>query len=191
MRGSSFGRLRQLKQSKTMICSVCQRKIDDSSTVCPVCGKRLAPSRQSAPPPVSPSPSGPSESGNCHGSGSAPTGGMTFGRAIGTCFFKYFDFSGRASRAEFWYWCLFTALCGSACLLLELEGFYVLYSFAVCFPGLAVAARRMHDSGHTGWNCLWIFTGIGAFYVLHLYLKPTETVPNKYGPPPQSRDFAG
>ncbi|MCM1293793.1 MAG: DUF805 domain-containing protein [Bacteroides sp.] len=28
--------------------------------------------------------------------------------AVKVCFAKYFDFSGRASRAEFWWWILFT-----------------------------------------------------------------------------------
>ena len=33
---------------------------------------------------------------------------MGFGQAVGTCFQKYVDFSGRARRSEFWWWQLFS-----------------------------------------------------------------------------------
>ena len=32
---------------------------------------------------------------------------MTFGDSIKTCFSKYADFNGRATRSEFWWWVLF------------------------------------------------------------------------------------
>ena len=35
---------------------------------------------------------------------------MDFSSAISICFKKYFDFSGRASRSEFWYFVLFVSL---------------------------------------------------------------------------------
>jgi len=35
---------------------------------------------------------------------------MTFGESIKTCFSKYADFSGRASRSEYWWWFLFLVL---------------------------------------------------------------------------------
>lgn len=34
--------------------------------------------------------------------------------------------------------------------------------------------ERLHDTGHSGWNYLWVFTGIGAFYVLYLIVQPTN-----------------
>jgi hypothetical protein len=37
---------------------------------------------------------------------------MSFGEAIQTVFRKYAEFTGRAGRAEFWWWALFTALVG-------------------------------------------------------------------------------
>ncbi len=35
---------------------------------------------------------------------------MTFGESIKTCFAKYADFTGRASRSEYWWWFLFLVL---------------------------------------------------------------------------------
>ena len=39
---------------------------------------------------------------------------MSFGEAIQTVFRKYAEFMGRAGRAEFWWWALFTTLVGGA-----------------------------------------------------------------------------
>lgn len=40
------------------------------------------------------------------------TAPMTFGAAITTVFRKYADFTGTASRAEFWWFALFSTLVG-------------------------------------------------------------------------------
>ena len=37
---------------------------------------------------------------------------MTFGQSVSTCFNKYCCFTGRASRSEYWWWFLFTAIIG-------------------------------------------------------------------------------
>jgi uncharacterized membrane protein YhaH (DUF805 family) len=37
---------------------------------------------------------------------------------------------------------------------------YILYALAVMVPGCAVAVRRLHDTGRTGWWLLWV----GAFF---------------------------
>lgn len=44
---------------------------------------------------------------------------MTFPDAIKTCFGKYFTFSGRASKAEFWYFVLFTFLASIAFSIID------------------------------------------------------------------------
>ena len=37
---------------------------------------------------------------------------MSFGDSITTCFIKYVDFNGRATRSEFWYFYLFLTIIG-------------------------------------------------------------------------------
>ena len=73
---------------------------------------------------------------------------MDFGTSIKTCFSKYVDFSGKASRSEFWWFFLF-------CLILDLvlscTGFGAILSLVLLLPQLAVGARRLHDIGKSGW----------------------------------------
>ncbi|WP_298837681.1 DUF805 domain-containing protein [uncultured Roseobacter sp.] len=92
---------------------------------------------------------------------------MTFSQSIITCFQKYFTFSGRASRSEYWWFFLFTVLGGFVAGLLEgfinaaagtpggptlLSGAFNLATF---IPGLAAGWRRMHDSGRSGLYLLY------------------------------------
>jgi len=72
---------------------------------------------------------------------------------------KYAVFSGRARRAEYWYFFLFNILI--AILINLISGAIFknniiggLYSLAVFIPGLAVGVRRLHDTGKSGWYLL-------------------------------------
>ena len=103
---------------------------------------------------------------------------MTFKKSIITCFQKYFTFSGRASRSEYWWFFLFTVLGGFAAGFLEgfinaasgtpggptlLSGAFNLATF---IPGLAVGWRRMHDSGRSGLYLLYpliAMVGVAVF----------------------------
>lgn len=69
---------------------------------------------------------------------------MTFGESISTCFSKYADFTGRASRAEYWWWVLFTVLVAIATGIVS-DKLSPLFSLATLLPSLAVGARRLHD----------------------------------------------
>jgi uncharacterized membrane protein YhaH (DUF805 family) len=52
-----------------------------------------------------------------------------------------FGYLGRASRPEYWWWVLFTALVA----IIPLS---ILVTF---IPSLALASRRLHDIGKSGW----------------------------------------
>lgn len=75
---------------------------------------------------------------------------MTFQSAIKTCFQKYFVFSGRASRPEYWIFAgfLFLAQIFSFVIAHIVAGIFAL---ATVTPGLSAAVRRMHDAGRSGW----------------------------------------
>ena len=101
-----------------------------------------------------------------------------------------FDFKGRASRWEYWG----GSILGGYILLLFLVMLYAatLYSFfgelisGILFIYIVIAAfscqvRRLHDVGKSGWNLLWNITGIGALYILFLYVQPSEPKNNKWG----------
>lgn len=81
---------------------------------------------------------------------------MTFTESVQTCFRKYADFNGRATKSEFWWWVLFAVLVNiSAQILGDIPAAMV--SLAILLPYLAVTARRLHDIGKSGW---WQLVGI-------------------------------
>lgn len=93
---------------------------------------------------------------------------MNFGTAISRCFNRYATFAGRARRAEYWYFVLFTWLGGVIASILDaftgvasavgvLNG---IFSLLIILPSLAVSVRRMHDLDRSGWWLLAPSAGI-------------------------------
>ena len=75
---------------------------------------------------------------------------------------KYADFTGRAPRAEYWWYALIAGIVGFVVGLLDVRligppifgsygPFGLTFVAALFTPGLAVTVRRLHDSGHSGW----------------------------------------
>ena len=88
---------------------------------------------------------------------------VTFTDSIRTCFVKYFDFSGRASRPEFWWFFLFAFL-AQAVLGLVLPGVAFLVFIS---PFLAVSVRRFHDTGRSAWwLMLYLASGLGSLILV-------------------------
>lgn len=118
---------------------------------------------------------------------------MSFSEAIRTCFSKYADFSGRAGRAEFWWWFLFGMVVQLAFYIpfaitrnVALGLVYFLLAVALLLPNLAVCVRRLHDTGRIGW---WILIGlipiVGPIVLIVFCVAPGSQGPNGYGPPTQ------
>lgn len=104
---------------------------------------------------------------------------MSFGESIQTVLRKYAEFTGRAGRAEFWWWTLFNVLVLSALNVLNVfpvgENAYLgsvlagLWSVGVLLPNLAVAVRRLRDTGRDWGNIFWILVPIAGLIVLVVY----------------------
>ena len=77
---------------------------------------------------------------------------MSFTEAIKTCFRKYANFRGRAGRAEYWWFFLFTAIVA----VIPYAGFI---SLGLLPPYLAATVRRLHDTNRTG-RWLWLLAGV-------------------------------
>lgn len=96
---------------------------------------------------------------------------------------NYANFNGRARRSEYWYFVLFNFLISivlgfiGGAIGFELIG--TLYSLAVLLPSLAVAVRRMHDVGKSGWFILI------PIYNLILACTDSQVGENEYGPNPK------
>lgn len=87
---------------------------------------------------------------------------MTLVDSIRTCFQKYFDFSGRASRSEFW-WFFLCATIAQWVVGIFLPGILFLLLIS---PFLAVSARRLHDTGRSAWWLLSYLASGAALVVL-------------------------
>ena len=120
-----------------------------------------------------------------------------FGEAIRRGFRNYATFSGRATRAESWWWVLFTVLAGIMLAVVDTVtgtmGMFgdsgllgQLFELAVLVPSLALGARRLHDINRTGWWLLLIFAIVIGWIVLIVWaIKQGDKGPNKYGPDPR------
>ena len=112
---------------------------------------------------------------------------MTFGQSISTCFSKYADFSGRASRSEYWWFYLFCLILNWGASIVDAVGgsggFLSIAVILVTFlPQLAASARRLHDTGRSGWVYLLAFTCIGASPVIIWWASEGEKQANRFGP---------
>ncbi|MBJ3763915.1 DUF805 domain-containing protein [Maribius pontilimi] len=111
---------------------------------------------------------------------------MTFSQAVRICFSKYFTFSGRASRPEYWWFALFV-FAGSFVagifdgmifgfspvevapneISYESDGpLAAIFSLVTLVPILSAGWRRMHDSGRSGLHLLYpliVLIGITIF----------------------------
>lgn len=95
---------------------------------------------------------------------------MDFTAAVRSCLFKYAVFTGRAPRSEFWFFTLFCWVLSAAAEVIAGDHVSELLDILLLLPNLAVAVRRLHDTGRSGWwlliICLpiigWIFWLIWA-----------------------------
>ena len=115
---------------------------------------------------------------------------MTFQQSIQTCLNKYADFNGKASRPEYWWFFLFTLIVGVITGILDeviFSGFTetvgtgplrLLFNVAIIVPGLAVGARRLHDTNRSGWWQLLWFTVLGIPVLIIFMVLPSREEEN-------------
>lgn len=94
---------------------------------------------------------------------------MNFQESIKACFSKYATFEGTASRSEYWWFFLFLFLGGMAASIIS-DKLAALFYIATLLPSLAAAARRLHDTGRSGWWQLIALIPVVGFIVLLVFL---------------------
>mgnify|MGYP001376233442 FL=1 len=119
---------------------------------------------------------------------------------------NYSNFSGRASRKEYWMFFLFYMIFAIVAMVADNflgtdftvgEGYYavsmgygwiyVLFMLALFIPTIAVMVRRLHDVGKSGWWWLINFIPlVGAIWFLVLMCTDSNPGDNKYGSSPKA-----
>jgi len=111
---------------------------------------------------------------------------------------KYAEFGGRARRKEYWMFALFNIIfliaaliidniIGTTISVLHYGLFYIVYALAMIVPGIAVAVRRLHDVGKSGWlYFIALIPIVGAIWLLVLFCTDSDASENKYGPNPKA-----
>ena len=112
---------------------------------------------------------------------------------------NYAGFRGRAGRKEYWFFTLFSFLVTIALVILDLIIFELssgtlfgmfagAYSLGVFIPTLAVAFRRLHDTGKSGWWLLINFVPvIGILITVVLFVLDSQPGDNRYGSGPKKQ----
>lgn len=115
---------------------------------------------------------------------------MSFGEAIKSFWSKYATFSGRARRSEYWYAWLFVSLIAAAVAIVapghdgDSSAASNLWSLATLVPGLAMGARRLHDTGRSAKNLWWLLLPVVGWIILLIYvLEDSKPGANEYGEP--------
>lgn len=133
---------------------------------------------------------------------------MSFTDAVRICLrTKYATFDGRASRAEFWWFYLFTVIVAfigyipmfvfaalgsmdnALGTLFGLIGVlwvvvWIVFVIALYIPLLAAGCRRLHDRGQTGWLQLLLLVPCGNIALIVLWALEGTPGDNAYGPKP-------
>lgn len=128
---------------------------------------------------------------------------------------RYFDFSGRSRRKEFWLFALFQWLVsvlirvvfGMPMLTGMQTGFMItpalmhagpgqillnIFGLVTLIPGIAVAVRRLHDIDKSGWWYLLIFVPVlGWIALLVFFCRDGTPSANRFGEDPQGRGLYG
>jgi uncharacterized membrane protein YhaH (DUF805 family) len=107
------------------------------------------------------------------------------------------NFSGRASRSEFWYFVLASAILGAIIGGIELTTGLIsienpnatgplssILNLLLAIPSISVTSRRLQDYGYSGWWQLSYITVIGIFVVLIWCMLPAKENENDWGKNP-------
>ena len=112
---------------------------------------------------------------------------MNFTESIQTCYKKFFDFSGRASKSEYWWFQLFQIIIYILAFIFQgdLALLFSIVVIANLIPIYAAAVRRIHDSNKSGWFVLLSFIPIIGLVVFFLLIQDGSKGKNRFGAKPK------
>jgi len=111
---------------------------------------------------------------------------------------RYFEFSGRSTRRQYWlFWLIATLAClgaayvdyrlyGALPTLEQLGPFTAFASIVHTIPGITVTVRRLHDGGRSGWwYLIQLVPLVGGIVLLVWMCRGPREWDNPYGPDPR------
>ena len=101
------------------------------------------------------------------------------------------NFKDRSSRSEYWWWTLFGIIVNMVAAITDtiigIQLIQFIAALALFLPGLAIAVRRLHDVGRSGWFLLFVLVPVLGWIILYYFLvQPSESTdprprPNQWG----------
>ena len=126
---------------------------------------------------------------------------MGFMDAVRSCLSKYATISGRARRAEYWYFYLAIIIAAIIAATLDVVVgvitfglgagiFSIIVTLGIIIPSICVTIRRLHDQDRSGW---WILIALvpaigGIVLLVFMILRGTEG-DNRFGPDPLAGEY--
>ena len=112
---------------------------------------------------------------------------MNFVQSIQTCYKKFFDFSGRASRSEYWWFQLYTIIIYGMQFVFQgdLVLVFSILVIANIIPLYAAGVRRLHDTDKSGWMVLISVIPLIGLYIIVLLIADGTKGKNRFGPKPK------
>ena len=118
---------------------------------------------------------------------------------------QYAQFTGRATRQEFWMWVLWILGISIVLAIIDLVAGTNIdiggtpempvkqgilggaFNLFILIPGISMAVRRLHDTGKSGaWWFLNFVCVIGTVVLIVFYATSSSPEDNQYGPNPHS-----
>lgn len=163
-----------------MFCNQCGTKIEEGMSFCTNCGAKAVTEQPRQEVYVA---QGTMQDNASYTQGATPSpANVSFGEAIKLFFANYTNFTGRSTKSEYWWAFLFNFLVSAVVSNIPIIG--QIATLALLIPGIAVAIRRLHDTGKK-WT--YVFIGfiplVGAILLIMQYCKDSD-VDNQWGPAP-------
>ena len=115
---------------------------------------------------------------------------VSFAQSWVLFFRNYANFSGRSSRSAYWFWFLWSVIITLFTEILRasiggelspVDIIDLVWSLGILVPSFALAARRLHDVGRSGWWQLIALTIVGIIPLFIWFVSAGDSDTNKYG----------
>ncbi len=168
-----------------MLCSKCGKQLEDGVKFCDACGAPVGTPENNQQPPAA-------NQQNQYRGGStgsfkfaenapgANNGSVDFVTAIKLFFVNYVNFTGRASKSEYWWSYLFTFIVNTFISWIPVIGYII--SLAIIVPSVSVSIRRFHDIGKPWYYYLLTFIPCAGIVFLIYFLIKDSDGDNQWGP---------